>query len=97
MMEFESKSSNWDEIWNILLTHRETRGCICFMRFTGKWMPLALVSLNNNALVDPYVYICDTFISSTVPIPVSKIQLVVYHQCCVLIGCATGGLYVIAH
>ena len=74
MMEFESKSSNWDEIWNILLTHRETRGCICFMRFTGKWMPLAIVSLNNNTLVDPYIYICDIFISSTVPIPVSKIQ-----------------------
>ena len=27
----------------------------------------------------------------------SKIQLVVYHQCCVLIGCATSRLYVIAH
>ena len=97
MMEFEPKSSNWDEIWNILLTHRETRGCICFMRFTGKWMPLAIVSLNNNTLVDPYIYICDTFISSTVPIAVSKIQLVVYHQCCVLIGSATSRLYVIAH
>ena len=28
---------------------------------------------------------------------ISKIQLVVYHQCCVLIGCATSRLYVIAH
>ena len=28
---------------------------------------------------------------------ISKIQLVVYHQCCVLIGGATSGLYVIAH
>ena len=27
----------------------------------------------------------------------SKIQLVVYHQCCVLIGWATTRLYVIAH
>jgi len=27
----------------------------------------------------------------------SKIQLVVYHQCCVLIGLATSRLYVIAH
>ena len=28
---------------------------------------------------------------------ISKIQLVVYHQCCVLIGWATSGLYVIVH
>ena len=28
---------------------------------------------------------------------VSKIQLEVYHQCCVLIGWATSRLYVIAH
>ena len=27
----------------------------------------------------------------------SKIQLVVYHQCCILIGWATSRLYVIAH
>ena len=27
----------------------------------------------------------------------SKIQLVVYYQCCVLIGLATSRLYVIAH
>ena len=29
--------------------------------------------------------------------PFRKIQLVVYHQCCDLIGCATSRLYVIAH
>ena len=28
---------------------------------------------------------------------ISKIQLVVYYQCCVLIGWATSRLYVIAH
>ena len=28
---------------------------------------------------------------------ISKIQLVVYYQCCVLIGWATARLYVIAH
>ena len=28
---------------------------------------------------------------------ISKIQLVVYHQCCILIGWATSRLYVIAH
>ena len=28
---------------------------------------------------------------------ISKIQLVVYYQCCVLIGWATTRLYVIAH
>ena len=28
---------------------------------------------------------------------ISKIQLVVYYQCCVLIGWATTGLYVTAH
>ena len=28
---------------------------------------------------------------------ISKIQVVVYYQCCVLIGCATTRLYVIAY
>ena len=27
----------------------------------------------------------------------SRLQLVVYYQCCVLIGCATSRLYAIAH
>ena len=30
-------------------------------------------------------------------IVISKIELVVYHQCCILIGWATSRLYVIAH
>ena len=53
--------------------------------------------------------IADTFCAGTKPTPgsvfapdriisdLSKIQLVVYYQCCVLIGGATTRLYVIAH
>ena len=37
------------------------------------------------------------YVESVQLIDVSKIQLVVYYQCCVLIGWATTRLYVIAH
>ena len=37
------------------------------------------------------------YVESLQLIDVSKIQLVVYYQCCVLIGWATTRLYVIAH
>ena len=37
------------------------------------------------------------YVESLQLIDVSKIQLVVYYQCCILIGWATTRLYVIAH
>ena len=37
------------------------------------------------------------YVESLQLIDVSKIQLVVYYQCCVLIGWATTRLYVISH
>ena len=37
------------------------------------------------------------YVESLQLIDVSKIQVVVYYQCCILIGWATTRLYVIAH
>ena len=67
--------------------------CPCWSCHALKWLIFAKkVAFSNN----PFVFRTSKKIVTRLTF-ISKIQLVVYYQCCVLIGWATSRLFVIAH